>query len=123
MNRFIPGLVILVGLFFVIRSFVIDVKESTPAPTKYIIRADSRVTPDGTGMTITNTSGFGWPDPVFTLNGAYRIKHSGPIKGGQALTLPFRDFKNSEGVSFPGPQHITGPIDIRTATMAFSGKS
>ena len=121
MSRFLAGLVLIVGLVFIVKAFVDHVRETTPPPTQYIMHAESRITPDGKGIAVTNLDPFPWPQAEFTINGKFRlqIQDSFPAKGTRTLTLS--EFKDSSGAIFPGAQAFSG-FDIETATMAWDRK-
>ncbi|MCG3199865.1 MAG: hypothetical protein HUU16_19985 [Candidatus Omnitrophica bacterium] len=128
-GRLITGAIILFVLYALFRGFFKDVKENTPPPIKYDIRFDARIIPEPSGqpgpsspgMTVLNTNNFDWPQPTFSINAAYRYNYPGVVKGGETLTLDFKSFKNDKGEVFPG-QPMFRDFDVRTATMASSGK-
>lgn len=116
-GRILAGLLLIGGLFFLIKDFMTDVKENTPPPTQYILFHDARVNAAKNGLVITNKNDFVWPKPIFTINGIYQAPFPGNWKPGEIKELPYSDFKDDQGQAFP-PNFEFHNFDIRTATMA-----
>ena len=119
MGRFLTGLVLIVGLAFLLRGFVKDVKQHQPPPTEYILHHDTRVNADQSGITVSNQNGFTWPKPTFSISRSYYFDYPGDIRAGQSVNLPFANFHNDQGEAFPGVAQFSD-FDIRTATMAMA---
>jgi len=116
-GRIFAGLLLIGGIYFIVKDFTKEVKENTPPPTQYILFHDARVNEAKNGLVITNKNDFIWPKPVFVINGAYQAPYPGNWKPGMTIELPYSDFKDDKGQAFP-PTFQFHNFDIRTATMA-----
>ena len=118
-GRIFAGLLLIGGIYFIVKDFTKEVKENTPPPTQYILFHDARVNAAKNGLVITNMNDFVWPKPVFTINGVYQNYYPGNFKPGakNSKELPYSDFKDDKGQAFP-PTFEFHNFDIRTATMA-----
>jgi len=118
MGRVITGLILLLGVFFLVRGFLSDVKENQRPPTQYIIRHDSRIAESGDEIAIVNKNDFSWTDPTFVVKERYRYQHSGSLGPNDRISIPFGEFKTEEGNAFSKDNMLHFELDIRTATMA-----
>jgi hypothetical protein len=120
LGRILVGLIFLAGVVFLINGFFKDVKENTPPPIKYILKADMRVSPDKSSLVAKNLNDFAWPNPLFLINSSYNLKYEGFIRAGETVALPFNTFHNDTGAAFPGISESQGyRFDIQTATMSW----
>ena len=122
MGRVLTGLILLIGVVFLVRGFLRDVEEHRTPPTQYIIRDDSRVDDSQTQITVTNMNDFDWENPVFVIKGRYRYKHSGTLHPQDKIHIPFKKFKTEEGTPFSKDQMANFELDIRVGNMARARK-
>lgn len=120
LGKIVQTLLFLAVVVMIVRFVAVSIKTSGPPPVQYSIRFESRVSPDQNGLQVTNTNDFPWPDPVFTINGAYSHSYPGNVKGGETVQVPFLEFKDREGVVFRDLAQFHS-FRIRTATMASTG--
>lgn len=120
MGRVVVGLILILGVVFLVRGFLSDVKKHQKPPTQYIVRDDSRVDADKSQMTIKNMNDFVWNNPTFVIKERYKHPHQGAIRPQSAVVVPFDQFKDAEGKSFSKDEMVNFEFDIRTATMARS---
>ena len=122
MGRVLTGIVLLLGIVFLFRGFLSDIKKHQKPPTQYIIRDDSRLDEAMTQITITNMNDFDWENPTFEIKGRYRYPHQGTIPPQGKINIPFDKFKTDEGNQFSKDQMVNFELDIRTETMARARK-
>jgi hypothetical protein len=115
------NLVLIIGLLAFLRACQKDYEANRHVPLKPLIHFESRVNPAQNGLQVTNNNDFAWPDPTFTINGAYHFKREGAVKGGETVELPFSGFKNEDHAPFRDLS-LFHNFDIRTATMYTTGK-
>ncbi len=122
MGRVLTGIVLLLGVVFLVKGFVSDVKKHQKPPTQYIIRDDSRIDQDSSQITITNTNDFNWENPTFHIKEKFRYPHQGSIPPQGKINIPFDKFKTDEGEFFSKDNMENFELDIRTETMARARK-
>ncbi|MCA9448554.1 MAG: hypothetical protein KC931_15635, partial [Candidatus Omnitrophica bacterium] len=118
MGRIITGLILILGIVFLVRGFMSDVKRHEKPPTQYIIRDDSRVGESGSEMVVINKNNFSWTDPTFVIKERYRYHYQGSLPPDAKITVPFGKFTTDEGNAFTKDNMLNFEFDIRTATMA-----
>jgi hypothetical protein len=121
-GRLFLGVIFLLGVAVVFKACLEDTQRNTPAPVKYIIRADARVSPDKTGMSVTNTGQESWSQPFFIINGSYQYRYPMNVRSGASVLLPFTNFKNDKEEVFPSWDQFHR-FNIQTATMEWNGAS
>ncbi len=120
-KKILFNLALLVIVVFAVRACQRDYEANRTIPLKPLIHFESRVNPKQDGLQVTNTNDFAWPNPVFTINGAYHFNKEGVVKGGETLDLPFSNFRNEDHAPFRDLS-LFHSFDIRTATMYTIGK-
>lgn len=118
MGRVVTGLVLIIGVLFLARGFLSDIKKHQKPPTQYIIRDDTRIDDSQDSINVVNKNDFAWNNPSFVIKERYNYNHQGVFPPEGRLSIPFDRFKTSEGVSFTKDDMAYFEFDIRTATMA-----
>jgi hypothetical protein len=121
MKNWLVTLILLLGILFLVRACYQDYERNKFVPPQRTIRFESRVNPNQSGLLVTNTNDFAWPNPTFIINGAYRSNRDGAVRGGEIIEVPFSSFQNDQGVPFRDLA-LFHSFDIKTATMVSTGK-